>query len=259
SQPPVRLVQEPRSVANLRFFAPGSAPATLADLIRHVERGELPADLNLGGQYPARLILPVLQHLALHWAPTPPQREFQRHLVKSLLTVVNGFDNAFRVFTGGEAEATATESWIAENVSRGGFGAHVPNIRGDWLRVGALLVMQPEGGDNWLLGVVRRYGRDSDTQAAVGIQTLARQVQGLELRPRTSSTYALAISIPGMLLRDGAEEGEVRVVLPPATFDPKESLECVAAGQRLLLTPMDVQESGPDYEIARYRELRADD
>jgi hypothetical protein len=118
--------------------------------------------------------------------------------------------------------------------------------------------MQPEGGSNWLLGVVRRYGRESDTQAAVGIQTLARQALAVELRPRSTSAYALAAGIPGMLLRDGMEEGEVRLVMPPASFDVRENLECEAEGRHLLLTPMDIQESGSDYEIARYRELRSD-
>jgi len=256
--PPVRLAREPQASPHLRFFAPGAAQQTLDELIRSVERGSLPADLNLGGQYSARVLLPVLQHLAMYWAPNPPLREHQRHRVKSLLTVVNGFDNAFRVFTGGQEPEGATESWIAENVSLGGFGAHVPNLRGDWLRIGALLAMQPEGGNNWLLGVVRRYGRDSDTEAAVGIQTLARQAIAVELRPRGASSYSLAEKVSGMLLRDGMEEGEVRVVVPPATFDPKENLECVVDGQHLLLTPMDLQESGSDYEIARYRELRSE-
>jgi hypothetical protein len=245
-------------VPTLRFIAPGGAAQVLEELIHQVERGDLPAELNLGGQYPARLVLPVLHHLALHWAPNPPQREHQRHQVKSLLTVANGFERSYQVFTGKGVDEGMLESWIAENVSLGGFGAQVPNLRGDWLRIGALLAMQPEGGDNWLLGVVRRYGRESDTQAAVGIQTLARQVTAVELKPRMASSYALAVGITGLLLRDGVDEGEVRIVLPPATFDARESLECVTAGQRLLLTPMDIQESGPDYEIARYRELRAE-
>lgn len=256
--PPVRLTREPQAAPTLRFFAPGNAPQTLAELIRSVELGTVPEEVNLGGQYPARMILPVLHHLAMHWAPTPPLREHRRHQVKSLLTVVNGFEAAFQVFSGKPDGDGAAESWIADNVSLGGFGALVPNLRGDWLRIGALLAMQPEGGSNWLLGVVRRYGRESDTQAAVGIQTLARQALAVELRPRSTSAYALAAGIPGMLLRDGMEEGEVRVVMPPASFDVRENLECEAEGRHLLLTPMDIQESGSDYEIARYRELRSD-
>ena len=256
--PPVRLTREPQAAPTLRFFAPGNAPQTLAELIRSVELGTVPEEVNLGGQYPARMILPVLHHLAMHWAPTPPLREHRRHQVKSLLTVVNGFEAAFQVFSGKPDGDGAAESWIADNVSLGGFGALVPNLRGDWLRIGALLAMQPEGGSNWLLGVVRRYGRESDTQAAVGIQTLARQALAVELRPRSTSAYALAAGIPGMLLRDGMEEGEVWVVMPTASFDVRENLECEAEGRHLLLTPMDIQESGSDYEIARYRELRSD-
>ncbi len=72
-QPPTRLARHPAGApAELRFFSPGTAPASLNELIRTVERGEVPPDLNLGGEYPAKVVLPVLRHLATYWAPTPP-------------------------------------------------------------------------------------------------------------------------------------------------------------------------------------------
>lgn len=40
-----------------------------------VERGQIPAELNLGGEYSAKVLLPVLRHLARYWAAEPPQRE----------------------------------------------------------------------------------------------------------------------------------------------------------------------------------------
>ena len=39
-------------------------------------------------------------------------------------------------------------------------------------RVQALLALQPEGGDNWLVGVIRRYHRVSEHEARVGIEAL---------------------------------------------------------------------------------------
>lgn len=257
---PLRLVREPAPTLTLHFFSPGEAPQALAELIRQVARGDVPAGLNLGGQYSSRMLLPLLRHLSLYWASTPPQREHPRHRVKSRLTVVNGFDGAVRAFAGSVEKAEmegGAESWIVDNVSLGGFGASVPlavpNFRGDWLRIGALLAMQPEGGDNWLLGIVRRHGKESDSLASVGIQTLARQAQSVELRPLSSSAYAAAATIPGVLLQDGGEVQELRAVLPPATFDLRESLEYVADSQRFLLVPVEFLERGADYEIARFR------
>jgi hypothetical protein len=55
------------------------------------------------------------------------------------------------------------------------------------------------------------------------------------------------------MLLDGNEADEFRVILPPMTFDLRESLEYVRAGQRFLLTPIALSEQTADYELARYR------
>jgi len=258
---PARLARQPGEMtATLRFFAPGSAPQALAELIRTVERGDVPSDLNLGAQYPAKVLLPVLRHLALYWAPQPPQREHPRHAVKTRLAVLHGFDDCFTVFAGDVArlgKERSAESWVVENVSLGGFGAGVADLRGDWLQVGTLLSMQPEGGENWLLGAVRRYSKGSDAHARVGIQSLARQAQSVQLLPHTTGFTAVG-GIPGIWLREGHGPGEARLVLPPASFDLRERLEFFHDGRRHLLEPVELEESGRDYEIGRYREQVAD-
>ena len=168
-----------------------------------------------------------------------------------------GFDDSFTVFAGDVArigKERAAESWVVENVSLGGFGAAIENLRGDWLKVGSLISMQPEGGENWVLGMVRRFSKESESEANVGIQTLARQAVGIELRPR-ASTYSVGSSIPGIRLAEDRAPGEVRLVLPTASFDLRESLEYPANGRRYLLTPIELVETGADFEIARYREL----
>ena len=66
--PPTRLARQPSQLTQtLRFFSPGTVPQALNELTRIVERGDVPADLNLGGEYPAKILLPVLRHLALYW------------------------------------------------------------------------------------------------------------------------------------------------------------------------------------------------
>lgn len=254
--PPIRLARRPeRLVPSMRFFSLGTAPQALNELMRSVERGDVPVDLNLGGEYRAKVLLPVLRHLAQYWAPEPPQREHQRHSVKTRIAVLQGFDGCFTVFAGDVArlgkEHTA-ESWVVENVSLGGFGVAVDDI-GDWLRIGVLLCMQPEGGENWVLGVVRRYNKDSDAHASVGIQSLLRHALSVELRPRTSGFSATG-SIPGLWLREGSLPGEARVVLLATGFDVRESLEFSCDGRRYLLAPIELEEVGSQFEIGRYRE-----
>ena len=255
--PPQRLARNPgRLVSSMRFFSPGGVAAqALDDLMRHVERGEVPKDLNLGGECSAKALLPVLRHLALYWAAEPPQREHPRHAVKARIAVLQGFDDCFTVFAGGVArvgkERTA-ETWVVENVSLGGFGAAVPGF-GEWLRIGALLCLQPEGGENWVLGVVRRFNKDAEGRANVGIQSLSKTPLSIELWPRAAGVAAQAV-FPGILLREGEGRGEMRLVLPAASFDLREKLEFDLDRRRVVLAPVELEESGIGFEIARYRE-----
>jgi len=258
AQPPLRMARMPAlAAASQRFFKPAEAHAGMLAVLRELERGgDIPAEINLGNQYPVRFVLPVLRHLTAYLAPIPPQRSHARHHVKHRMAVLNGLINAFVVFSGefgGRPAGLQMESWVVENVSRGGFGALLNSIPTEWLRVGALLALQPEGGDNWLLGIVRRYHRDSENEARVGIEALARDIVSVELKLRTISAYAAAATMPALLLEDGATGDEIRVVLPPASFDMRENLEYSRNGENFLLAPVALLEQNADYELARYR------
>jgi len=261
AQPPLRLALMPAAaVPSQRFFKPGPAHAAICDLLKSLERGdEIPADLKLGAQYYPRTLIPVLRHLAAYLAPIPPQRRHDRHRVKHRMSVLNGLVNAFVAFSGefgGKPAGLQMESWVVDNVSRGGFGAQVNDIPADWLRVGSLVAMQPEGGENWLLGIVRRYYRATESDARVGIETMARHACSVELRVRAASSYAAIAGTPALLLENRGEPGEVRVVLPPASFDLQESMEFSIDGRRCLLAPTALLEQTADYEVARYQLTR---
>ena len=257
-QPPLRLAQMPKEARpSQRFFKPGLAHEEIRGLLGRLEQGnDMPADINLGGQYSTKTLIPVLRHLAAYLAPIPPQRKHDRHRVKHRMSVLHGLINGFVVFSGefgGRPAGLQIESWVVENVSRGGFGAELANISGDWLKVGALVAVQPEGGDNWLLGIVRRYNRLSDNNARVGIETVGRQIVSAELKVRSASSYAAVAGTPALMILDGNAPGELRVVLPMASFDLRESLEYTQDGRRHLLTPVALLEQTADYEFARYR------
>ncbi len=144
----------------------------------------------------------------------------------------------------------SAESWVVEDVSLGGFGAAIAEI-GDSLKIGALLCLQPEGGDNWVLGIIRRFSKVSEARANVGIQTLSRKAFGIELRPRTSGFSATG-AIPGLWLYEKDLPGECRIVMPVTSFDLRENLEFMHNDRRYLLTPVELEESGVDFEIGRY-------
>ncbi|MGB9493578.1 MAG: hypothetical protein WCA83_02095 [Azonexus sp.] len=259
AQPPLRMARMPaQSTPSQRFFKPGSAHAGIAALLDDLERGhDLPGDINLGGQYFAKGLLPVLRHLAAYLAPVPPQRRHDRHGVKQRAIVLNGLASAYMAFSGqsrGLADGAATENWVVEDVSHGGFGAVLNILPGDeWLKIGALVAMQLEGGDNWVLGVVRRYHRSNKSEAHVGVETLARQATPAELKPRAASSYAALPGIRTLLIRDGNAPGEVRAVMLFASFDLRATLEWNDGDKRIQLSPVALVEQGDDYEVARYR------
>lgn len=257
AQPPQRLARLPeRPQSTQLFFKPGPGHEALGDLLKALERGDdVPPEINFGAQYSAKTLIPVLRHLTAYLAPIPPQRKFDRHHVKHRVAVVHGLVNAFMIFSGefgGRPPGLEVESWVVENVSRGGFGAVLSNIPAEWLKVGALLAIQPEGGDSWLLSVVRRYYREVGNEVRVGIETLGHQLVAVELKPRSLSRYAIVTPIPVLMTEVGCAPGDFLVVLPPASFDLRESLEYDREGRRHLLVPVALQEQAADFQLARY-------
>jgi hypothetical protein len=260
-EPPSRIQRPPQHQSiGLRFFSGGQASEEIDRLITGIRATkDLPPDLNLGGAYPAATVLHVLEHLQLHWSARLPERKHQRHRVKSRLTVAFGFDGALDAF---QPEASLTfdgsdrESWIVENVSAGGFGALIPQVKGDWLRIGCLVALQPEGGDNWLLGIIRRLSRPTLQQAQVGIQTIARNAQPVSLRVRAGETLSLDVE-RGLLLQAG-EQGELQLVVRQGVHEPGLQFVLEGGPDGAVLLPIAPSERGADFELLRVRQMIRD-
>ncbi len=205
------------------------------------------------------MVLDVLAHMALYWSNTPPERRHPRHRVKTRLAVASGFDgvlDALGASVSLDFESAATESWIVENVSAGGFGASIPQIKGEWLKIGCLLALQPEGGTNWVLGIVRRFNRESPQQGSVGIQTLAKAMDSVQLR-----------------VQGGADSGEICVLLDPqgvttsseamvllrnGVLVPGQNLEFEYQRKQIMLLPQGVTERGEDFELVKFKVMLRD-
>ena len=111
--------------------------------------------------------------------------------------------------------------------------------------------MQPEGGSNWLVGVVRRFLKLANLQARVGIQTVSRQPLALEFSVEGGREV-------GVLLQS-SETGEAQVILRPEGYIPEQNLEVERDGRLYIYLPRGISESGDDYVIARYREMVRED
>lgn len=250
---PQRLARPPQQTPTLRCFGASAALEEVTGYIQKIAASrQVPSTLNLGGAYEPEVVLDVLEHLALYWSTEPPERKHPRHSVKSRLSVAHGYDGLLGVLGQSESldfESTAIESWIVENVSAGGFGAVVQQLKGDWLKVGALIAMQPEGGNNWVTGIVRRVNKVGNGQARVGIQSLSKA-------PMAGKFWTGVADETGVLLKTGEpDSGEVRLVLKPGVFVPGQNLESERGGRFHVYMPQAVEDKGDDYEIARFREM----
>jgi hypothetical protein len=250
---PLRSLREPKPSPSLRFFGPGSAAAALSALIRKIETSrEVPAGLNLGGNYDAEAVLSAMGHLAVYWDREPPERRHPRHSVKSRLVVAHGFKGVIDALGGNggslDFNPAQAESWAVENVSAGGFGAVARQAKADWLKVGALVAMQPDGGPNWVVGAVRRVTRVSKDEARVGIETLSRA-------PALSRFSGGAEEEPGVMLAAATDTGETSIALRAGVFTRGRNLEVAVGGKQHVYMPQSVDERGDDYEIALFRAM----
>jgi hypothetical protein len=256
--PPARTVGDLRQGSSMRFFGADAGHDRLLALREEIGSiGEVPQDLLPGAPATAEAVLEVIDHLAHYWAPRLVSRKHPRHGIKSRLTVAWGFDGALDALdplASLSFEKRAMESWIVENASTGGVGARVPSIPGEWLQIGCLVAMQPEGGRTWLLGVVKRLTRIDESSALVGIQTLARSPTPVEFRVHSGNATALRPEA-GVLLDPGYTEAEVPVLLSARMSEHGRTLVLERDGRRTQLVPMAVTARGPDYVVVQCRQL----
>jgi len=249
---PLRIVKPPEASAGLRCFGPGTALASLQGFVQKVETTrDLPA--SLGTTKDPEAALDVLRHLAMLWSPEPPERKHARHSVKSRLTIAHGFTGVIEVLDASgslDFDQKAVESWVVENVSAGGFGAIVPQAKSDWLRVGALLAMQPDGGNNWLVGAIRRVNRTSAQEARVGIETLSRSPKVMKFRVRGLGEET-GVLLPAAVLGSG----EVAIALRSGVYPPGQNLEASIGDKEHVYMPQGSAERSEDYELVRFREM----
>lgn len=242
--PPVRLGRLPEVTPGLRFFTCTRAAGAVDAVLAGIRAGQcVPPELGLGAAVDAAAVLPVLEHLAAYWAPAPPVRIHARRRASARLVVVHGLD-ATHARLSGKVDAGDAESWVADDISLGGMGASAPVARTEWIYLGALIGIQPEGGENWLIGIVRRYTRTTPDQANVGIETLSKQPRAILADADGLETICLLLDAPVV--------GEhVRLALPRTAAGERVALTFTLDDANVRLFPAEVLETGTDFVIAR--------
>jgi hypothetical protein len=252
---PARVAKPPQPAPGLRLFGAGTALKRLQEIAQRIEAtGQLPTGINLGAGVDPEAALGVMRHLALYWAPEPPARKHPRHSVKSQsrLAIAHGFDGVVGALGGSggslDFDSGAAEKWVVENISVGGIGAIVPKLNGDWLRVGTLLAMQPDGGANWVVGLVRRMKRTTAQEARVGIETLSRTPSLAKFALRGAGEH-VGVMLPSPM----PGSADTSIALRTGIYARGQNLETEFEGRQHVFLPQGAPESGEDYELVKFR------
>ena len=106
--------------------------------------------------------------------------------------------------------------------------------------------MQPSGGDNWLVGVVRRYLRGRDARGTVGIETLSTTARPLEVFSERQSGEAVALDDP-------VSGAVVRLAINGTGYSAEYPLHASINGRHVRLDPVELIERGTNFDLARFR------
>jgi hypothetical protein len=264
--PAVRMFKGVEAKRTLRFFGAGRALADLSQLIGRVQQsGAAPQGLNLGGEYSKDDVVGAFRHIAQYWSDTPPARSSERRPSTGRLTVVPGLKDTLKALDPSDDDtldfslnqpAGSGESWIVEDVSDGGYGAAIPTVKSDWIRVGTLVGLQSEASHYWSLGLIRRIVRDERDQRHVGIQILTRTAipVRISLSQALSFTDADRDAERAILLPTGPDaRGEVGIVMRHGLFNGRDGLDMMLNSKSYRLTPVALVEGGEDFDWARFK------
>jgi hypothetical protein len=203
-----------------------------------------------------------MHHLALYWSDKPPARSSERRKIATRMTVVHGFKQTYTNVDPASQEdsldfhlTSGSESWIVENISDGGFGAIIPQVRSDWIKVGCLVGLQTETAKFWGAGVIRRIARDEFQQRRVGIQVLSKSVIPVTLM---SVGGALRDGEPGVLLSTAPDKnGEISLLMRDGSFS-QQPIEMNVRDKIYYLMPSKLVEGGDDFDLARFKVMKRD-
>lgn len=264
ARPPLRLTRSTPVSAATRYFDGTEAHQAVQTMFTTLSTtGDIPRGFDPGPVADLAMIGRVLRHLQINWAKVMPSRAHERRRTAASLSVVHGFANVLRTLNpeAGEgldfAPPAQPESWVAEDVSVGGFGVVVPVGRGEWLRVGMLLALRTETDSAWSLGVIRRVKADEHRQHRIGVQLISKSPVGLMLR--TLAAAAQGRKAHGALLLSArpSPNGSLHVVASRDLLTGREALEA-SYGKPPVTVQFDaggVVESGHDFDWLRYKLL----
>jgi hypothetical protein len=241
----------------IRFVSFNAVIPKLESLLKTLDKGIVPADLNLGGTYDAALVAVAARHL-VDFLSAPPLRRGPRRNVKISTSVANGFA---KVLEHTELALNFSEelslSWQIEDISADGFRTVLPGQKSEGIHIGSLLGMMPDGVPHWGVAIVRRLMRDTEGQLHIGCERLGNRFAGVALNQSGGGGGVFEDGQPGIWLYPKTDEAsEVMLLMKVDTYSPNRSLQVALDGQHYLLIPTKLKEKGKDYDLGIFRVIR---
>jgi len=261
-RPPLRLMRSTPITGGTRFFDASEArQAVQAMLSMATGTGNMPAGLELGAGVETVTGIKVLKHLLFNWAKEMPARASERRKTAMTLHVVHGYQSvqgavAPELSEGLDfSDTLAYDTWVAEDVSAGGFGVIVPAGKGEWLKVGVLVGVQSETESSWSVGIIRRVKSDEHRQLHIGIQLISKTALLVNLRTLTGVEQGSKRQPAILLSAQPSPNGSLHVIARRDLFDGREALEAQYGkpARTVMLEAAGTLESGEDFDWLRFR------
>ena len=262
TRPPLRLTRSTPVTEGTRFFDASDARHAVQAMQALVAgTGDLPSDLDLGPSADTATVSRVLKHLLFNWAKEMPPRASERRKTAMTLNVVHGYPNVQGVVAPELSEGLdfsdtlAYDTWVAEDVSAGGFGVIVPAGRGEWLRVGMLVGLRSETESSWSVGVIRRVKGDEHLQFHIGIQLISKAALLVSLRTLSALEQGGKRQPAILLNAQPSPNGSYHVIARRDLFSGNDPLEAMYGkpARTVMMEAAGLLESGDDFDWLRYK------
>jgi hypothetical protein len=244
---PALLSRAPEANAERIYIGAGAAVDALCTALAYIEdTGKTPPELGFTYPIDLEFLTPVLSQIHRDWSGKPAERAHERQKTNARLTVVPGFDHIVAVLEHVEedpfdfTEKSNAESWLANDVSEGGFGAVIPAVNADWVSVGNVAGIENQATGDWAVGMVRRVERLDGGQQQIGVQVLSRSAQAVRVMREDYAEEPLRITqrMPMdkavLLTANPAEQAEIELlVADPLRYDDETSVH-MSFGDRVL-------------------------
>ena len=151
------------------------------------------------------------------------------------------------------------ERWPLQDLSEHGAGALMRIDNSDWLKIGKLIALRRDPGDDWRLGVVRRITRFDQEWRKIGVQFLSHRPILAVLEPDAPSTLSYSVDDGGLLPSSQASlallltYGEASLLLlESAKYTHGKTYRLKSAGETQHIRLDSVRDRGDGWLIVTY-------